>query len=67
MKFRPLRDRVLVKRVEAEEKTKGGIRLAPAPAVARVGGSKVQEVRRRECRPLQNGITAALAPHAAEM
>ena len=25
MKFRPLHDRVLVKRVEAEEKTKGGI------------------------------------------
>ena len=25
MKFRPLQDRVLVKRVEAEEKTKGGI------------------------------------------
>ena len=25
MKFRPLHDRVLVKRIEAEEKTKGGI------------------------------------------
>src|SRR3954464_5645173 len=25
MKFRPLRDRVVVRRVEAEEKTKGGI------------------------------------------
>ena len=25
MKFRPLQDRVLVKRIEAEEKTKGGI------------------------------------------
>jgi len=25
MKFRPLHDRVVVKRIEAEEKTKGGI------------------------------------------
>ena len=25
MKFRPLHDRILVKRVESEEKTKGGI------------------------------------------
>ncbi len=30
MKFRPLHDRVVVKRVDAEEKTKGGIIIPDA-------------------------------------
>ena len=45
MSFRPLHDRVLVRRVEAEEKTAGGIIIPdsakekPAEAEIRVGGS----------------------------
>jgi chaperonin GroES len=50
MKIRPLQDRVLVKRVESEEKTKGGI-IIPDTAkekpiegkVIAVGNGKVQE------------------------
>ena len=50
MKIRPLRDRVLVKRVEEEQKTKGGI-IIPDSAkekpiegeVIAVGNGKVQE------------------------
>jgi chaperonin GroES len=50
MKIRPLQDRILVKRVEEEEKTKGGI-IIPDTAkekpqegkVVAVGGGKVTE------------------------
>ena len=50
MKIRPLRDRILVKRLEEEEKTKGGI-IIPDTAkekpqegvVIAVGGGKVSE------------------------
>jgi len=50
MKIRPLQDRILVKRVEEEEKTKGGI-IIPDTAkekpqegkVVAVGGGKVNE------------------------
>ena len=50
MKFRPLHDRVLIKRVEEEERTKGGIIIPdtakekPAEAeVIAVGNGKVDE------------------------
>ena len=50
MKIRPLQDRILVKRIEEEEKTKGGI-IIPDTAkekpsegkVIAVGGGKVRE------------------------
>jgi chaperonin GroES len=50
MKIRPLHDRILVKRIEGEEKTKGGI-IIPDTAkekpqegkVVAVGGGKVNE------------------------
>ena len=50
LKFRPLHDRVVVRRIEAEEKTKGGI-IIPDSAkekpvegeVIAVGNGKVQE------------------------
>ena len=50
MKIRPLHDRILVKRIEGEEKTKGGI-IIPDTAkekpqegkVVAVGGGKVTE------------------------
>jgi chaperonin GroES len=58
MKIRPLQDRVLVKRLEAEEKTKGGI-IIPDTAkekpiegkVVAVGGGKVGEDGKQ--RPLE--------------
>jgi len=36
-KFRPLHDRVVVKRIDAEEKTKGGISFPTAPRKAVAG------------------------------
>ena len=61
MKFRPLHDRLLVKRVEAEQKSKGGI-IIPDSAkekpiegnVVAVGNGKVLEdgkVRKLEVKP----------------
>jgi chaperonin GroES len=35
MEFRPLHDRVVVKRVDAEEKTKGGIIIPTPPRKSR--------------------------------
>lgn len=40
MKFRPLHDRILVKRIEAEEKTKGGI-IIPETGKEKPGEAKV--------------------------
>jgi chaperonin GroES len=40
MKFKPLHDRVLVKRMEAEEKTKGGI-IIPETGKEKPGEAKV--------------------------
>src|SRR5512136_2492364 len=40
MKFRPLHDRVVVKRIDAEEKTAGGI-IIPASAKAKPSQSEV--------------------------
>jgi len=34
MHFRPLHDRVLVRRIDAEEKTKGGIIIIPRALIA---------------------------------
>jgi co-chaperonin GroES (HSP10) len=50
MKFRPLHDRVVVKRIDAEEKSAGGIRdsvlRASASAVRRrVRGKTMQQIR----------------------
>jgi hypothetical protein len=47
MKFRPLHDRVVVRRIEAEEKTTGGIIFPSAVhGVRRSGLDLVQEARR---------------------
>jgi chaperonin GroES len=43
MKLRPLQDRILVKRVEEEEKTKGGI-IIPDTAKEKPGEGKVVSV-----------------------
>jgi chaperonin GroES len=43
MKLRPLQDRILVKRVEEEEKTKGGI-IIPDTAKEKPAEGKVMEV-----------------------
>ena len=43
MKLRPLQDRILVKRVEEEEKTKGGI-IIPDTAKEKPAEGKVQAV-----------------------
>jgi chaperonin GroES len=40
MKFRPLHDRILVRRIEAEEKTKGGI-IIPETGKEKPGEAKV--------------------------
>ena len=42
MKFRPLHDRVLVKRLESDEKTKGGI-IIPDTAKEKPSEGKVKE------------------------
>jgi chaperonin GroES len=56
MKFRPLHDRVVVRRVEGEDKTQGGIIIPDTVkekpqeggvAVIRVGGSTEVEVKER--------------------
>ena len=62
MKFRPLQDRVLVKRIEAEEKTKGGI-IIPDSAkekpvegkVIAVGNGKVLEDGKQRKRDVKAG------------
>ena len=38
MKFRPLHDRVVVKRIEAEEKSVGGIIISVTAKESRAGG-----------------------------
>ena len=48
MKFRPLHDRVVVKRVEEEGKTKGGIIIPDTAKEKPVGG---RDRRRRPRRP----------------
>jgi len=48
MKFRPLHDRVVVKRVEEEGKTKGGI-IIPDTAKGKADGRR--DRRRRSGRP----------------
>jgi co-chaperonin GroES (HSP10) len=48
MDFRPLHDRVVVKRVDAEEKTKGGI-IIPDTAKEKAAGRRGD--RRRSRRP----------------
>ena len=48
MKFRPLHDRVVVRRIEAEEKTKGGIII---PDTAKEKPQEGEIDRRRPGRP----------------
>ena len=48
MKFRPLHDRVVVKRIDAEEKTAGGIII---PDTAKEKPSAGRDRRRRPRRP----------------
>jgi chaperonin GroES len=40
MKFRPLHDRVVVKRLEEEQKTKGGIIIPDTPAARTASSSR---------------------------
>ena len=48
MKFRPLHDRIVVKRIDAEEKTKGGIII---PDTAKEKPSQGEVLARRPRRP----------------
>jgi chaperonin GroES len=57
MKFRPLQDRILVKRIEEEEKTKGGI-IIPDTAKEKPQEGKVIAVGHG--RVLENGSIRAL-------
>ena len=57
MKIRPLHDRVLIKRVEEENKTKGGIII---PDTAKEKPQEGEVVAVGEGRVLENGKVAAL-------
>ncbi len=57
MTFRPLNDRILVKRIEAEETTKGGI-IIPDNAKEKPMQGKVIAVGEGKC--LENGKVRAL-------
>src|SRR5689334_8213514 len=63
MKFRPLHDRMLVKRVEEEEKTKGGI-IIPDTAKEKPVEGKVIAVG--SGKRLEDGKTAALDVKAGD-
>ena len=58
MKFRPLHDRVIVKRVEEEEKTSGGI-IIPDAAKEKPQEGKIIAVGRGQI--LENGKVSPLA------
>ena len=58
MKFRPLHDRVVVKRIDAEEKTKGGI-IIPDTAKEKPLEGKIIAVGNG--RTLENGTVRPLA------
>ena len=58
MKFRPLHDRVIVKRVEEEEKTSGGI-IIPDAAKEKPQEGKIIAVGKGKI--LENGKISALA------
>jgi chaperonin GroES len=71
MKVRPLRDRVIVKRLEEEEKTKGGI-IIPDTAkekpiegkVIAVGDGKIKEDGRKIPMELKKGNRVLFAKYA---
>ena len=56
MKFKPLNDRVLVKRLESEEKTAGGLYI---PDTAKEKPSKGEVVAVGPGKPLDNGSVRA--------
>ena len=64
MKIRPLQDRVIVKRVAEEEKTKGGIII---PDTAKEKPSKGQVVAAGPGKAGENGERVALAVKAGDM
>ena len=51
MKFRPLHDRVVVKRIEAEEKTKGGIIIPDSAKEKPSQGESPRSVRAAATKP----------------
>ena len=63
MKFRPLHDRVVVKRIDAEEKTAGGIII---PDTAKEKPSQGEVVAVGEGKPLDNGSVRALKVKAGD-
>jgi chaperonin GroES len=71
MKIRPLQDRVIVKRVEEEEKTKGGI-IIPDSAkekpiegkVIAVGGGKVLENGKKVAPDIKAGDSVLFSKYA---
>ncbi len=71
MKVKPLYDRLLVKRLEAEEKTKGGI-IIPDSAkekpkqgkVIAVGGGKIDEKGQRIALSVKEGNTILFSSYA---
>ena len=71
MKIRPLNDRILVKRLEAEEKTKGGIVLPDTAKekpkegeVAAVGPGKLLENGKRQEMQLKKGMRIIFESYA---
>ena len=55
MKIRPLNDRILVKRLEGEEKTAGGI-IIPDSAKEKPAEGEVVEIRPKEIRMRQTHL-----------
>ena len=72
-KFRPLHDRVVVKRIDAEEKTKGGI-IIPDTAkekpqqgkVYAVGAGKVKEDGSRQPLDVKDGDTILFGKYSGQ-
>jgi chaperonin GroES len=73
MKFRPLHDRVVVRRLEQEEKTKGGI-IIPDTAkekpqqgkVFAVGAGKVKEDGKRQPLDVKDGDTILFGKYSGQ-
>ena len=63
IKFRPLHDRMVVKRIEAEEKTRGGI-IIPDTRQGKASGRRSN--RRRARRPDDSGKLIALELKAGD-